>query len=155
MEERERWWADFDSLGAEQVRQNIGSHVYGEARKTLAREWLAFHESRRVSEESALSLAEARAANDLARSANSLAERSADSAREANNLAREANSTAEISAISAARSVARASTSNNIATAAMITAIVAALAAIGSLYIGWKHTYDDAQKTPTQTSTTH
>jgi hypothetical protein len=138
--ERDAQWAEFDSLGEVEIRKRLGAQQYGEQRMKLAREWLAHHASLRSSDENAASLAEARAANELAK--------------EANTLALQANSVAEISAASAALSVAKAKTSNIIA----IVAAAAAIAAVVISMINIRHTdaqHGVTQKTKTEESQTH
>ena len=66
-------WKEFEELGEEEVHKRLGSHIWGEDRKRLARQWLALRGT---------SLA--REANDLARKAN-------DAAKEANDIARTNN----------------------------------------------------------------
>jgi hypothetical protein len=119
--ERDARWAEFESLGVEEIRKRLGAQQYGEEKIRLAREWLAHQESLRTSTDNAASLAEARAANDLAKAANL-------SASEANVIARAASDSAK-------RSAAAARTNNIIATAALIAAVIAIVVSI----IGLKH----------------
>lgn len=142
MDERETRWAEFDALGIQEMRKRMGSHVFGEEKMKLSREWIAHQESLRASADSSASLAEARSANELARSANDLAERAIDAALQANSIA-------ETSAVSAALSVRKARNTNIIAS---IAATLAAIAIVVSI-IGWSHNGKgkDEQKTEAQT----
>ena len=119
------FWADFDKLGSERVRQDLGGIGYGEERVNQARAWLEHQESLSALSDRAKTLDEAKAANVLARMANDLA-------REANAVASSANTVALDAATSARDSAAAAKTNNIIATAALIAAVIAiAISVIG------------------------
>jgi hypothetical protein len=128
MEVHERW-LEFDRLGVEEVRKRLGSDIWGEGKKKLAREWVPHRESLDAAKDRAIALDEARAENEVARAANPLAQ-------EANEFARAANETAEATAVSArdtafsARASAEAaSVANDLALAANATAEAAAASA--------------------------
>ena len=63
--ERNLYWEEFDAVGAEQVRKDLGTARYGEARKKAAREWLAHQSSLQESTDKAAILAEARSAKTV------------------------------------------------------------------------------------------
>jgi hypothetical protein len=109
-------WNEFEELGEIEVRKRLAAHIWSEEKEALARQWIEFRESHESSESRANSLALAREANDLARSANVAAS--------------EANSIARASSLAAKRSADAAYTSNIIAAAALIIAIISAVLAI-------------------------
>jgi len=118
---RELRWQEFETLGEEEVRKRLGAHQYGEAKARLAAQWLEYRESLRSSASNAQSLALAREANDLARSANATAS-------EANVIARNSASSAALSAKAARKS-------NAIAIAALIAAAISVAASIISMFL--------------------
>jgi len=104
-------WQEFDQVGDVEVHKALAAQQYGEDKRNLAREWLAYRKSLRSSEENEASLAEAKAANALAR--------------EANSIAVAASASAERSAVAALNN-------NRIAKAALTVAIIAMIiAAVG------------------------
>jgi hypothetical protein len=119
--EYEKTWVEFEEIGEEAVRKNIGAHVYGDRRLRLAREWLAHREASSSSSDRRATLTLANEANDLARSAN-------EAALEANSIARDASASAK-------RSADAARTSNMIATLALIAAIVAIALSVISMFL--------------------
>jgi hypothetical protein len=120
--ELESQWQEFEVIGEEKVRKNIGLHVYGDQRLRLANQWLAFRESSDSSEQRRKTLALAQEANDLARSAS-------EAASESNSIARRAADSASLSA-------AAARTNNIIATLALIAATIAIAFSIIGMFIG-------------------
>lgn len=106
MADSRQYWAHFDDVGEERVRQDLAGSTYGEPRRKSAKEWLAYQESRRSELDAVSSLDEARAANVSAREANELA-------RAANELAASASAIARDAAASA-RDSAEAARNNNI-----------------------------------------
>ena len=117
-------WREFDALGEAEVRKRLAGQMFGEAKVLVAREWLTHIESSRASATSAATLAEAKAANEFARTAN--------------DLAAAANAAADAASASAARSADAAKTNNTIATLALIAAMAAIAISIVGTFIG-KH----------------
>ena len=117
----EKRWADFEALGEEQVRKNLGKGIYGEERQRLALQWIETRKSVDSDISRRETLALAKEANNLASSANKAASESNFIAREAANSARES--------ADAARN------NNIIATAALIAAIVAIALSIIGLFL--------------------
>jgi hypothetical protein len=71
-------WKEFEDLGEEDVRKRLAQHIWSEEKERLAREWLAFRETRLDREANELARkanVAAKEANDLARSANEIANR--------------------------------------------------------------------------------
>jgi hypothetical protein len=120
-EANELRWKEFETLGPEEVRKRLGAHHYGEDKERLAREWLEHQESLASIKSRERTMALAREANDLARSANT-------SASEANAIARNA-------ADSAAESARALRTNNIIATLALIAAVIAMALSIIGLFL--------------------
>lgn len=115
-------WAKFDGLGEGEVRKQLGGSAWGEERKNAARAWLAHRDALSEDASRETTLALAREANALARSAN-------DAALEANSIARSAADSASVSA-------AAARTNNTIATLALIAAVIAMALSIIAMFIG-------------------
>jgi CHASE3 domain sensor protein len=114
-------WREFDALGEIEIRKRLADHIWSEEKDALARQWLEFRESSNSSQDRRQTLAVAKEANDLARSANA-------SALDANAIARRA-------ADSASESAAAARTNNIIATLALIAAAIAIALSIIGLFL--------------------
>jgi hypothetical protein len=119
MNEDEEMWDQFEKLGPERVRLDIGAHRYGEKRLRLANQWLLYKDSVDSAEDRRNTLALANDANELARSAN-------EAALDSNSIARQAAS-------SAAQSAKAARISNMIAMAALAAAIIAIVMSIAHM----------------------
>lgn len=70
-------WAEFDRLGLETVRRQLAESIYGETKARLARAWIEHQESLKADADRAAALAEARAANEVAKIAAESAQQSA------------------------------------------------------------------------------
>jgi hypothetical protein len=81
-------WKEFEELGEEEVHKRLGSHIWGEDRKKLARQWLALR------------------GTSLDREAIDLARRANDAANEANVIARNNNMIAGFALIAAGIAIA-------------------------------------------------
>jgi hypothetical protein len=111
-------WNEFELLGEIEVRKRLAGHFWSEDKDALARQWLEYLDSYGSADSRRQTLAIARDANELARSANA--------------AALESNSIARAAADSASLSAAAARTNNIIATLALIAAAIAiALSIIG------------------------
>ena len=66
-------WDEFRSLAEAEVRKRLASHVYSEHRERQARQWLEYGNLSDSSASRRHTLAIAKEANDLARSANEAA----------------------------------------------------------------------------------
>ncbi len=97
-------WDDFEKLGIEQVRKNLGTNVWDHNKKDVAREWLTFKAQEQAEESERRNEASRSEQMEIARSAKDAAWAAADAARDAAKSARTANKTAMIALIIAAAS---------------------------------------------------
>ena len=121
-------WQKFEEMGEREVRARVAAQSWGEDKIAAAKQWLDEKALSGASADRAATLAETRAANELARSANDLAEAANASALEAKTIARDASASAKQSA-DAAR------TSKIIATLALIVAAIAIANSITGIFI--------------------
>ena len=126
--QRKTRWQKFDEMGEQEVRKRIAAQSWGEDKVAAAKQWLDQKALSGASTDSDATLAETRAANELARSANDLAEVAITSASKANAIARDASASAKQSA-DASR------TSNMIATLALIVAAIAIAISLTGIFI--------------------
>jgi hypothetical protein len=134
-DERDRIWAEFERIGAEEVRKQLGSQIWGENRVLLAREWLTHNDANQSAIDRRKAIAASESAVDEARKANLLSLEANDLASEANSFARQANETASAAAASARASADAARTNNKIAMAALAVAITATLISIAGIIV--------------------
>jgi hypothetical protein len=103
---RERVWAEFESLGPDEVRLQIAQKIYGEEKNALAEEWLRrkLQDSETVAEAERLALQSAQASTasravEVANRAADAAERQASTAERATRIAIAALMVAIVAAI--------------------------------------------------------
>ena len=127
-EPRKTRWQKFDEMGEREVRARVAAQSWGEEKIAAAKQWLDQKASSDASTDSDATLAETRAANELARSANDLAEVAITSASKANAIARDASAVAK-------RSEDAARTNNVIAMLALVAAAIAIAISIIGIFI--------------------
>jgi hypothetical protein len=66
-------WKEFEQLGEEEVHKRLGTHIWGEDKERLARQWLELRETSLARKANDLARRAAEEANDIARTNNIIA----------------------------------------------------------------------------------